>query len=129
MYKNNFFFPEKKSLMKCAEMNKHLDDIPQECSIKFKYLDITKSIWQNLLQKLFEADDYFDKIEVDLINKGKPTHPIVREMLYAKAKEQSEAKHGYQFGFYYKEDANYETLVCFREGDFKGKPINMSFVC
>jgi hypothetical protein len=52
---------------------------------------------------------------VDLVQNGKATVPIVKEMLYAKAKEQYLAGHGFAFAFYTKPDANFETLICFYE--------------
>ncbi len=105
-----------------VNMNGYLQDIPNECSIKYKHLVITQSIWTSLMQKVFEdstdEDDIPDfgmRVEVDLIQDGKATYPIVKEMLYEKAKEQYLAGHGFAFGFYTKPNANYETLVCFYE--------------
>jgi hypothetical protein len=101
-------------------MNDLLENIPEECSIKYQHFSITESIWTSLMEKLFtfcsNDDSSFDmRVEVDLVQNGKATVPIVKEMLYAKAKEQYLAGHGFAFAFYTKPDANFETLICFYE--------------
>jgi hypothetical protein len=71
------------------------------------------------MDKVFNAVDEDDnsnfdmRVEVDLVENNKSTHPIVKEILYAKAKEQYLAGHGFAFGFYSKPDSNFETMICF----------------
>ena len=111
------------------EMNNKLEDIPEECSIKHKHLPITQTIWKNFMKRLCaECDENEMKIEIDLLTKkNKPTHPIVRNMLYAKAKEQYLAGHGFEFAFYQKSDVNFETLICFHEGNYKMLPNEFTY--
>jgi superfamily I DNA and RNA helicase len=103
-------------------MNGYLQNIPDECSQLHKYLPIAQCIWNSLMQKVFEnstdEDDnpnFAMRVEVDLVQDKKSTHSIVKEILYAKAKEQYLAGHGFGFGFYSKTDSNFETMICFYE--------------
>jgi superfamily I DNA and RNA helicase len=103
-------------------MNEYLENIPEECSQLHKYLPIAQSIWKSLMEKVFhdstDEDDnpnFAMRVEVDLVQDEKSTHPIVKEILYTKAKEQYLAGHGFGFGFYSKRDSNFETMICFYE--------------
>lgn len=80
------------------------------------------------MQELCQEHQEFNfRVFVNLINEnGKSCHEIVKSMLYAKAKEQHLAGHGYDFGFYKKD--NCFPLICFRELDYDGLPINLEFV-
>ena len=98
------------------EMNNDLEDIPEECSLKKIHFKTTKLIWRKLMLKLSDKSDM--KVEVDLVTKNnKPTHPIVKSILYAKAKEQYLAGHGFEFAFYRQHDCKFDTLVCFCENN------------
>lgn len=110
------------------QVNDKLKDIPSKCSIKDQHFKITNQLWNSLMQKLCQEYQESDlKVSVDLIDEnGKSCHEIVKLMLYAKAKEQHLAGHGYDFGFYKKE--NCLTLICFHELDYDGLPIDLEFV-
>lgn len=138
-FTNSIFFLNQRKKMHGdmnLEMNKELKDIPFECSVKYMYLPTVQKIWNFLMNKIFdnsfdenENPNYEMRVEVDLVTKDKkPTHPIVKQILYAKAKEQYLAGHGFQFGFYNKPNTDFETMICFYNDYYKGLPSNLSFV-